>query len=319
MGAGRLVNTVTGPVASGDLGLVLMHEHVVTSSPGVAEAFPDTYPRREIADHCNEALSRLRNECGVQTLVDHTTIELGRDAGMLKEISLRSGVQIIACTGVWVEPAAYYFFRSPEHSASLFTREVEAGIGDSGIRPGIVKCGIGDDGLTPVTERCIRAAALTHLATGVPITVHTSSSNQSGLAAANVLLSENVDMRNVIIGHSGDTEDFEYLHALLQTGAWLGMDRFGIEDRLEDSKRVRVVGRLCAEGYANRLLLSHDASCWSGRLTDTYKASVRPNWHYWRIFQYVLPALKAQGVEQAAIDTMLLANPRDFFARSEQR
>lgn len=311
-----MINTVTGPVEPDDLGIVLMHEHVVTRSPGVAEAFPDTYPRQAVADRCVSVLSRLRSECGVRTLVDHTTIELGRDAQLLKEISSRSGVRIIASTGVWAQPATYYQHRSPEHSASLFTREIEAGIYGAGAKAGIVKCGIDDEGLTPVVERTIRAAALTHLATGVPVTVHTSCNNKSGILAARILQGEHVDMRKVIIGHVGDTEDFGYLRELLDTGAWLGMDRFGIEDRLADDKRVRVVSQLCAEGYASRLLLSHDASCWSGRIAESYKKSVRPNWHYWRLFEYVIPELRAHGIGQAEIDTMLRVNPRSVFAEA---
>jgi phosphotriesterase-related protein len=309
-----MIQTVTGPVEPDELGIVLMHEHVITRSPGIAEAFPDTYPRQAVIDQCAAVLARLRADWGVQTLADHTTIELGRDIEILREISVRSGMQIIACTGTWAEPSAYYHHRSPEHSASLFSREIRAGVTDTGIRPGIVKCGIGDEGLTSVTERTIRAAALTHLDTGVPISVHTSSANKNGLVAARILQAEGADPRRVIIGHSGDTEDFGYLHALLDEGVWLGMDRFGIEDRLEDSRRVRVVARLCSEGHTRRLLLSHDASCWSGRLTEQYKASVRPHWNFSRIFQYVLPALQDAGTPPAAIDTMLRVNPRELLA-----
>ena len=310
-----MVSTVTGDVGAEDLGIVLMHEHVVTKSPGLAEAFPETYPTDAVIRHCTEVLSRLRAEWGVQTIVDHTTIELGRDVGILKEISARSGMQIIACTGIWVEPSAYYHHRAPSETAELFTREIRSGVTATGIRPGVVKCGIGPAGLTDPVERAIRAAALAHRATGVPVTVHTSVENQSGLMAVEVLREENVDLRDVIIGHSGDTENLDYLRALLDAGVWLGMDRFGVEDRLADDRRVRVVSRLCAEGYAGRLLLSHDASCWSGRLTDAYKAAVRPNWHFRRIFEYVIPSLRSLGVPQAAIDTMLQANPRALFSR----
>lgn len=314
-----IIQTVTGPVAPDDLGIVLMHEHVITRSPGIAEAFPDTYPRQAIIDQCAALLSRLRADWGVQTLADHTTIELGRDIEILREISVRSGMQIIACTGTWAEPSAYYHHRTPQHSAALFSREIRTGVADTGIRPGIVKCGIGDEGLTSVTERTIRAAALTHLDTGVPVSVHTSSASRNGLAAVGILRAEGADPQRVIIGHSGDTEDFGYLHALLDEGVWLGMDRFGIEDRLEDFRRVQVVARLCAEGHSGRLLLSHDASCWSGRLTEQYKASVRPHWNPFRIFDYVLPALRAAGTPQAAIDTMLRANPREVLTRNKEQ
>jgi phosphotriesterase-related protein len=294
-----------------------MHEHVVTRSPGVAENFPETYPRDAVANQCVRVLQQLKRRFNVSTIVDHSTMDLGRDVEMLAEVSRRSGVQIIACTGLWIEPPAYFDHRSADHAAELFIREVENGVRDTGIRPGIVKCAIDSAGLTPPVEKAIRAAARTHCATGIPVSVHAWCGNHSGETAAELLSDEGVDMQCVLLGHSGDTLDLEYLHRLLATGALLGMDRFGVEDRLEDSERVEVVAQLCREGYAQRLVLSHDASYWSGRLTDEYKASVRPNWYPWRIFDAILPALVKAGVSEAQIELMLVDNPRRFFARAQ--
>jgi phosphotriesterase-related protein len=312
-----MIQTVTGPVAPDALGVVLMHEHIITRSPGVAENYPSTYPREVVTGHCVEVVGRLRERYGVQTMVDHSTIELGRDAPLLRAVSSRSGVQIIACTGLWMEPPAYFDHQSAEQAASLFIDDIRVGIAGTDIRAGIVKCSIDRAGLTPTIEKAIRAAAMTHRATGAPISTHTWTGNESGEVVARILLEEGVDMTRVIIGHSGDTEDMAYLERLLATGAWLGLDRFGIEDRLPDVRRVAMLAALCRAGYASRLFVSQDATCWSGRLTPEFKASFRPNWSLWRIFEHILPLLLAEGVSQDDIDTMLIDNPRRFFTPAD--
>ena len=130
---------------------------------------------------------------------------------------------------------------------------------------------------------------------------------------AAVLAGEGVDMRRVVIGHSGDTTDLDYLCSLLATGAWLGMDRFGVEDRLPDALRVEVVASLCKAGFAGQLVISTDASYWSGRLTAEYKLRTRPNWSPTRIFEYVIPHLLEAGVREEDVELMLVRNPRSIF------
>jgi phosphotriesterase-related protein len=207
----------------------------------------------------------------------------------------------------------YFRFRTAEHAAELFIRDVTDGIGGTGIRPGFVKCGIDSPGMTPAVEIGIRAAAMTHRATGVPVSAHTWTGNRSGEQLVEVLVNEGVDMRRVVIGHSGDTEDLGYLRGLLATGAWLGMDRFGVEDRLPDDRRVEVIASLCREGYANRLVMSTDASYWSGRLSNEHKQQTRPHWSPWRIFDFAIPKLLEAGVTQEQLELMLVGNPRSIF------
>jgi phosphotriesterase-related protein len=292
-----------------------MHEHILTRAPGVTEAYPETYPRAEIADSCVAELTRLRTDFGVTTIVDHTTIELGRDPELVREISVRSGVNIVVATGSWAEPAAFYQHQPAEYCASLFARECKQGIAGTGIKAGIIKCAIDTAGLTPFIEKMIRSAALAQAATGLPVTVHSSCVNKSGLVAAQLLRDCGADMPAVIIGHAGDTDDFDYLYSILDTGAWLGIDRLGIIDRFPDEGRVRVIARLCAEGLADRIFLSHDASCWSGRLTQEYKRAVRPDWNFRHFFVTIAPQLRAAGVAQSDLDLILTANPRTFFER----
>src|SRR2546423_1205342 len=124
---------------------------------------------------------------------------------------------------------------------------------------------------------------------------------------------EGVARSRVIIGHSGDSADLKYLRGLMERGSTIGMDRFGLENYLPTEKRVEVLARLCAEGYAGKMVLSHDANCWSDMLSEENKRRTRPQWHYNHISDDILPALRKAGVSEDQIDQMLVRNPRAIF------
>lgn len=306
------VATVTGPVPTDELGVTLMHEHVLVLSVGLREAYPRTFPRREVVASCVEQLTALR-EAGVRTLVDHSPYDLGRDVELLAEVSAASGMQIICCTGVWASPQRYFHFRDPVEAAELFISDLRDGIGGTGIRAGIIKCATDATGLTGPTDRVLRAVAIAHRETGAPISTHTDAAHRTGLLQQQVFAEEDVEMNSLIIGHSGDTEDTDYLHTLLARGGYLGMDRFGVEELLPDARRMDVVAALCAQGHADRILLSHDANCWNDRHTREQMARLRPHWHHRHIVDEIVPGLRDRGVSDAWIRTMLVDNPRRIF------
>jgi phosphotriesterase-related protein len=308
-----LVQTVTGPVDSDELGRVLMHEHVITRSPGLREDYPSTYPTAEILDACVEDLTRLKAG-GIDTLVDHTTYDLGRDVELLAEASAASGLKIVAATGVWIEPQRYWHQRAAVETAELLIGDIERGVGATGIRTGVIKCAIDRTGLTPIVERVLRSCAIAHRATGVHISTHTVAADHNGLDQQRVFVEEGVDLSRVVIGHCGDTDDIPYLRQLLDAGSYLGMDRFGVEDLLPDGRRMDVVAELSAEGFADRLLLSQDASAWNDRMPMAAVRKLRPGWHHLHLVEDVFPGLLERGVSQEQIDTMTIANPRKVFA-----
>jgi phosphotriesterase-related protein len=310
------VQTVTGPVDSRSLGRVLAHEHVVTRSPGLREDWPSTYPRDEVLDICIQELSDLRS-AGIDTLVDHTTYDLGRDLELLRDASAASGLRVIGATGVWIEPQRFWQLRAPVDGAELLIKDLREGVGDSGIRPGIIKCAIDAAGLTPAVERVLRACAIAHRETGAHISTHTIARNRHGLEQQRIFDEEGVDLSRVQIGHCGDTDDLDYLRAVLQRGSYIGMDRFGVEDLLSDSARMSVVATLCREGHADRLLLSQDASCWNDRMPMAEVRKQRPHWHHRRIVDDIVPGLVELGVTEGQIEQMLVHNPAALFARQD--
>jgi phosphotriesterase-related protein len=164
-----------------------------------------------------------------------------------------------------------------------------------------------------VIDNVLRASARAQKATGVPISTHTWAAGRTGELQQAIFAQEGVDLSRVIIGHSGDSEDLGYLRGLMERGSTIGMDRFGLENFLSTAKRVEVVAKLCAEGYTGKMVLSHDANCWTDMLSEDAKRRTRPLWHYNHISDDILPALRKAGVSEDQIDQMLVRNPRAIF------
>jgi phosphotriesterase-related protein len=306
------VQTALGPVATAELGPTLMHEHIVTRSPGVQENWPHLWDREAIVALAERKLAELHGR-GIRTIVDLTTVDLGRDIDLIAAVARRARVHVIVATGVWWMPQRYFSAHGIEDVAALFVRDITQGIGASGIRAAIIKCATDTAGVTPIIENILRASARAQKATGVPISTHTWAAGRVGEVQQAIFAQEGVDLRRVIIGHSGDSDDLGYLRGLMERGSTIGMDRFGLEHFLPTEQRVAVLARLCAEGYAGRMVLSHDANCWSDMLSEEAKRRTRPHWHYNHIPDDILPALRKAGVKEDQIEQMLVGNPRAIF------
>jgi phosphotriesterase-related protein len=306
------VQTALGPIATAELGPTLMHEHIVTRSPGVQENWPHLWDREAIVALAERKMADLHAR-GIRTIVDLTTVDLGRDIDLIAAVARRSRVQVIVATGVWWMPQRYFSVHGIDEVAELFIRDITQGIGTSGIKAAIIKCATDTAGVTPVIENILRASARAQKATGVPISTHTWAAGRVGEVQQAIFAQEGVDLRRVIIGHSGDSDDLGYLRGLMERGSTIGMDRFGLDHFLPTEKRVEVLARLCVEGYAGRMVLSHDANCWSDMLSEEAKRRTRPRWHYNHISDDILPALRKAGVKDDQIEQMLVGNPRAIF------
>ena len=306
------VETALGQLDTAQLGPTLMHEHIVTRSPGVHENWPHLFDRQAILDIAERKMADLHAR-GIRAIVDLTTVDLGRDIGLIVDVARRSRVHVIVATGVWWMPQRYFSAHGIDHVAELFVRDITQGIGTSGVKAAIIKCATDTAGATPVIEAILRASARAQKATGVPISTHTWAAGRTGLVQQAIFAQEGVDLRRVVIGDSGESEDLDYLRGLMERGSTIGMDRFGLEHYLPTAKRVEVVARLAAEAYADRMVLSHDAGCWSDMLSEDDKRRTRPLWHYNHIPDDILPALRKAGVSDDQIDQMLVRNPRAIF------
>jgi len=309
------VNSVSGPLDTADLGFTLMHEHILVSSPGVRENF-DVWNRAEEMERAvtkiNEAQAR-----GVKTLVDLTPGDW-RDIPFVKEAVSRTGMQVIVATGIYWEVPNYFRAigaRTIDHIAELFVKDIRDGITNTGVKAAVIKCATDEPGVTPDVDRILRAAARAHRATGVPISTHTHAASQVGLKQQDVFAEEGVDLSRVVIGHSGDTEDLDYLRRLMDRGSYIGMDRFGIDTILTTTKRVATIARLCEAGYDGKVVLSHDAACYFDWYDPALVQQLVPNWNFNHIPDDVIPALRQAGVSDDQIRTMTDENPRRIFER----
>jgi len=232
----------------------------------------------------------------------------------------------VAATGLYTfDVIPHYFHNRPigtgtnggDPMVDMFVRDITEGIADTGVRAGVIKCATDRPGVTPDVERVLRASARAHRETGCPITTHTHARSERGLEQQAIFAEEGVDLTQVVIGHSGDTDDFDYLQKLIDNGSYLGMDRFGIDGFLTTEQRVDVIARLCERGYADRMVLSHDASCYLDWYPGEEPFPALTNWHYLHISNDVIPALLAAGVTQTQVDTMLIDNPRRFLTSGQ--
>lgn len=315
------ISTVLGPVDTAELGQTLMHEHVFVLSPEAQQNYPSEWGSED--ERVADAVAKLRAvaELGVRTIVDPTVLGLGRYIPRIQRIAEQVDLNIIVATGCYTYGDAPFYFRYrgpgldpqlPEPMVDMFVDDIENGIADTGVKAAFLKCAIDEQGLTPGVERVMRAVAMAHRQTGAPITVHTHPGTQQGLAVRKVMGAEGVKPERVVLGHSGDTTDAEHLCELADAGFLLGMDRFGINLETTFEARADIVIELCRRGYAERMVLSQDASCYIDWIDPT-ALPLLPQWHFGHIHTDVLPYLREHGVSDAEIDTMLVANPRRYF------
>ena len=319
-----LVNTVRGPIDTAQLGVTLMHEHVFVLSTEIMQNFPEPWGDEE--KRVSDAVARL-NELksrGVDSIVDLTVIGLGRYIPRIQRVAAQTELNIVVATGVYTfnDVPMYFHYQGPgtvlggdELMVDMFVRDIEEGIADTGVKAAILKCATDVQGVTPGVERVLRAVAKAHRRTGVPISTHTHSPTERGLEQQRIFREEGVDLSRVIVGHSGDTTDIQYLEKLISNCSYIGMDRFGIDVLLPFEDRVNTVAKMCELGYAGRMVLSQDASCFMDALPEAAVPVMLPNWHYLHIHNDVIPALKQRGVTDEQIKTMLVDNPREIFER----
>jgi len=309
------INSVSGLIDTSNLGTTLMHEHILSSSIGIPQNFPEVLERgymRHIIDGLREAKSG-----GIDTVVDATTLDLGRDVTILAKASRLTGINIIACTGWWLEKTRFIYGASAANLSRAFVREIKEGIAGTGIKAGILKGASDKAGVLPEEEKVLRALARAHHETGVPIMLHSYSPGQVGRRQIAIMKEEGIPINRVKIDHSNDTTDLEYLLWMLEQGCYLGLDRYPGEGT-SPTARTRILKALIDAGYKDRLCLSHDWSLAryldSNQRTGTRERRKRINPHnFLYIKKVVFPQLNNLGISDNIIDSLLVDAPRNFF------
>jgi predicted metal-dependent phosphotriesterase family hydrolase len=314
------VQTVRGPVPVADLGFTLPHEHVlidlVRIFPANMLAFDFQLVDQEVALEEVGRYVRAASDNGLApgrpALVDVTTDErMGRDPRALRGIAEALDLHLVMGCGryrePWFEPD---FGRIP--TAELGDRlidEIERGVGDSGIRPGIIgELGADRDFVSPAEERVLRAGARAHRRTGLPITLHARIS-RVGLSQLDILAEEGVDLRRVVVGHSDTVPDPDFHELVARRGAWVQFDTIRGRFPTVVERRLRFIQEMRRRGRLDRLLLSQDV-CAQSHL----RAYGNTGYDY--LATEFLARLHEAGLAQAELEAIFVANPRTMLTPS---
>jgi phosphotriesterase-related protein len=317
------INTVLGPISADELGVTLIHEHLVFSYLGwECDALAPPYDREAAATACIEALREAKSH-GLRTLVDATGTDMGRDVELQKIVSEKLGINIICATGFYTEKygkAGYFKFRGMNYDivaelCETLVTEITKGIGDTGVKANVIKVATGHARISSYEEKVLKAAARAQKETGVPIITHTESGTM-GPEQADLLTSEGADPKRVVIGHMCGNSDLSYHVSVLDKGVNIAFDRLGIDVLFPDKLRKACLIGLIGMGCEDNIFLSQD--CFAYRMGRPFEFTdeVKPllaNWRYDHIFKNIIPALKEAGVSQDKINGLMVENPRRLF------
>jgi predicted metal-dependent phosphotriesterase family hydrolase len=264
------IRTVLGDVKPRDLGVTYAHEHLVIDGGRPVELYPDFL----LAD-VEVAVEEIgaAHALGLGAVVDAMPCDAGRNVRKLVEISRRTGVHVVAPTGLHL--AKYYGERhwsvllDADALAGMFTADIVEGIDEHDYheppvrrtdhRAGVMKVAGSLDGLTPLEEKVFAAAAAAHGMTGCPILTHC----QDGTAALEQL--ETLDLggvepRHVVLSHTDKVVDRGYHRAILETGAYVEYDQAFRWQPGEENGTLRLLELMLEDGYGDRLMLGMDAA-----------------------------------------------------------
>ncbi|MDY6916509.1 MAG: hypothetical protein SVP26_00980 [Chloroflexota bacterium] len=308
------VNSVLGPLDTAELGFTLMHEHLVCGFAGITQDYPELLGAG-FMDRIVDGLKKAK-EGGVDTVVDATTVDLGRDVRLLAEASRLSGVNIIACTGWWFDIPRFFEGISADQFAQLFVREIREGICGTNIKAGILKAASDIMGVTAAEAIVLRGVARAHLETGMPIMLHSYAPGRVAQQQLAILKEEGVDLRRVKVDHSNDTTDVEYLVWLLEQGCSLGLDRYPGRN-VSPMARTRTMKELIDAGYIDRLLPSHDCllvrvQADNAEIGEEERMRLNPH-GYLYLKKEVFPWLREMGVSESVLSGLCVNGPRKFF------
>lgn len=304
------VMTVLGEIEPSQMGNTLTHDHLLVDGWGLRQLYEAILDDEQLAV---EELARFK-AAGGGTVVDPTNIGLGRNPEALVRLSRASGVNILMGTG-WYREVVYPTYiqeRSTEELANFLVTEIEEGVDGTGVRAGFIgEIGTERGHITPSAERVFRAAGRAHVRTGVPILTHTTHWGELALEQLDLLAEEGVDAGAVVVSHLGDRRTIDNILPIAARGAWINVDNLAfVGGYAPISFRVENVARLCAEGLADRVMLSNDI-CELGQL------SAYGGVGYANVIENFLPLLRERGVSEDDIVQMTVVNPARAFAFRE--
>lgn len=320
-----VVNTVLGPIKSNDLGLTMMHEHLIFGYPGYQGDVQYAEPEEvRILDKLCPIVEKLM-QYGVRTIVDATPNDCGRWPQLYQRVSKMTGINIICASGYYNEElggSAYFKLRALHHDAEeeiyeLLKKETTTGIGRTGIKAGVVKLASGKDKISDYEKMFFKAAAKVQQEFHIPIITHTEE-GKLGCEQLDFLLENGADANKVLIGHMCDDLYIQHHRYIMDKGAYVGFDRFSVQGFLgvkENTDRFSLLKRLVDHGYADRILFSQDFVMHQlGREQrgDSHIVRMHAEFPCDCLFKKILPQVKETGISEDGVNEILVKNPQIF-------
>lgn len=310
-----MIRTVTGDIDPAQLGVTYAHEHLIATPP---QWMADKDPDLVILDE-QKAIeeARLFRAAGGVSMYEATAWDYGRDAAALKRIAEATGVQIVATAGfnkgLWFRDRAGDW--TVEQYEELMVREIEEGIGDTGVRGGVIKFGTGYNQISEAEERVARAAARAHRRTGAPLHSHTEAGTMA-LEQVEIMREEGVDLRRLAIAHLTRNVDPWYHRQVAATGVFLSFDQLSKVKYGPESDRIDATIALIEAGHLEQLLVGGDLA----RQSDLWSYERGPGLRY--VLESWIPRLRSElgerGYDEHRVDeiveTLLVRNPRRYLA-----
>ena len=307
--------TVKGKIPAAKMGLTLIHEHILVDFIGADSTGYHRWEKSKVIEKVLPFLMEAKQK-GVQTIVECTPAYLGRDPLLLKELSEKTGINILTNTGYYGARDNKYipkqaFNQTAEEIAKVWIDEFKNGIEGSGIFPGFIKMSVDRrDILSPMHAKIIKAAAIAHKATGLTIVSHTGTDGPA-FAQLEVLKKEGVSPEAFVWTHAQDGTFDGYIKAAKQ-GAWISLDNLNKNNMGKPGGVdwfIVLLTKLKKENLLHKILISHDAGWYNpGQVNGGNFRS------YTDLFEHLIPALMKNGFNQEDIDLLLIENPQKAYA-----
>jgi len=302
------------------MGKTLVHEHVCYGPPGWSvDDSVINYDFDQYKNRASNYLQRIHDDFGVETIIDATPIDAGRNLSVMEYAARNTDVNIIFSTGLYPESrgASTYFnhrgmIGDPvDEIRELFVTELVDGVSETENRAGVIKVGTSNGSVTDYDRMILSAAARAQSETGAPIITHTENGT-CGVAQLDILEEEGADVSKVMIGHIGN-HDIDAQREITERGAFVAFDQLGTASGEQRSAKIEKIETLLREGRAENITLSHDYIInYLTRSAEVIYEALN-EWDMSFVFENVIPELEARGIEEDVLRDALTANPQSLF------
>ncbi len=308
-----MIKTVLGDIKNID-GSILMHEHIQCVSDSMLRILGNKWlDEKQMEDYASEVLSAIKKDFGVSVYVDGTPSDLGRNAKLLKNISKRTGVHIVASSGLYHFPSALTSARTPEQLAGIFLSECFNGLEGTDIRPGILKCAAGGSQLTDDEKVRLTAIGITQKKTGLAIYVHSCHKENVTNEIIDILTESGVEPRKIVIGHAALRPNADFLEAIIKRGCYICIDQCFPENKEILEKTAIAVSELCSRGFEDNIICSLDRCIYSDFAPeDNTGLNHSTDYHISNIaflFEGMFPAFERHGCTKKQCKKFVHDNP----------